>query len=116
MRTDGMNNWPDMFPPMVMAPLNNAAVSAVLGFAVNLLPVILATGLIHTSTDYEIRTAANGGGALVYSVDNSLGLLGIIVPAGVTSGLVAGQTYYIRARVDTGAGSSAYSADTRITT
>lgn len=116
MRSDGMNNWPDAFPPMVMAPLNNAPVSAVLGFAITLLPAILATGLLHTSTDYEIRTAPNGGGTLAYSVDNSLGLLGIVVPAGVTSGLVAGQTYYIRARIDTGAGSSAYSADTRITT
>jgi len=116
MRTDGMNTWPSVFPAMLTLPLQNAPVSASLGFPIVLAPVILAAGLAHTSTDYEIRTAANGAGAVAYAVNNSPSLLGIIVPIGALSGLAAGQTYYIRARIDTGIGSGAFSPDIRITT
>lgn len=116
MRNDGVNGWPAVFPPRVSTPAQGAAVSATLGFAVAVDPLILALDLTHLTTDYEIRTAPAGGGALVYSVNNSLSLLGLIVPIGALSGLVAGQTYYVRARADTASESSAWSEDIRITT
>lgn len=117
MRGDGVNEWPPISPPRVVAPANGASVNATLGFSIVTDPAILALDLIHLTTDYEIRTAPNGGGSLVYGAPNSLSLLGLVVPIGALSGLSAGQTYYVRARFRTlGGGLSAYSEDVRITT
>ncbi len=111
-----MNHWPDVFPAVMTTPLPNAAVNALLGFSIVVLAPILAVGLVQTSVDYEIRTAPAGGGVAQYAVMGSASLLGIVVPATAISTLAAGQTYYLRTRVNTASGSSAWSADTRVTT
>lgn len=117
MKSDGMSHWPEILPPMVAAPLANAPVNSVTGFVITLNPIVLAAGLLQTSTDYEIRTAPNGGGVATWSsLADATALLAKTVPIGATSTLAAGQTYYIRARFRAGATVSGWSSDVRVTT
>lgn len=109
-----MNNWPKIAPPVMLAP-NPGPIDSVLGFAISLVSFV-ASALDHVSTDYEIRTAANGGGIAQYSALVDAGLLVKVVPAAAISTLVTGQTYYIRARFNAAGVSSAWSADLVVTT
>ncbi len=114
MKLDGISNWADVTPPVIALPLSGAFVVIALGLTITLMPIVKAVDLTHTSTDYEVRTAPNGGGALVWSsmADTSALQLKIVPPLT----LAGGQTYYVRARFNTAGPSSAWSTDTQVTT
>ncbi len=116
MRSEGINSWPDILPARILLPLDGLPVSATLGFTITLAPIVFGIGLLHTSTDYEIRTAPRGGGSVVWSSPGDLALQVKIVPIGALSGLLAGQTYYVRARFRAGADVGSWSEDTVVTT
>lgn len=110
------NSWPRLVPPVIDAPTSGTSgLSILLG-----LPLALAgltgQGDVIVGTRWEVRTAPNGGGSLVWSVDvsNLLQLLTAMVPP-LTLGL--GQTYYIRARQSgTILGNGPWSADVIVST
>lgn len=114
MKLDGMSNWADVTPPAIALPLNGSFIVAALGFTITLMPIIKAIDLTHTSTDYEVRTAPNGGGAVTWSSMADTSALQLKIVPALT--LAAGQTYYTRARFNTAGPSSAWSADTVVTT
>ncbi len=109
-----MSNWPDVTPPVVLTPLPNSFAVIALGLTISLLPIVKAIDLTHTSTDYEVRTGPNGGGAAAWSSMADSGALQLKIVPALT--LLGGQTYYIRARFNTAGPSSAWSADTVVTT
>ncbi len=114
MMYDGEGNaWPEIAPPIISAP-PAGLVSALLGFTLNALPFVGADS--HARTSWEIRTAPGGGGTVAWSSSLDLGLLSKIVPVIALSGLLTGQTYYIRARFHGATYVSDWSADVRITT
>lgn len=107
MITDGLSNWLNIAPPSVLLPTNNEVVNSALGLTLGV-GVFVSSNDVWTTTTYEVRTAANGGGTLVYTTTSPL------VPA-LT--LTAGQTYYIRAKYTGLSGYiSPYSSDVIITT
>ncbi len=112
--TDGISNWERIEPPVIQSPIAGSLLNYLLGFNVQLGPFISATNT-QSATDWEIRTAPNGGGTLVFaSVNDLTALLVKTIPA-LTLGL--GQTYYIRARFRAADGTlSAWSADVVIQT
>lgn len=112
--TDGISNWDRIEPPVIQAPIGGSLLNYLLGFNIQLGPFVSATNL-QSATDWEIRTAPNGAGTLVFASANDLtSLLTKAVPA-LTLGL--GQTYYIRARFRASDGTlSAWSADVVIQT
>lgn len=83
--------------PSITSPANNAT-----GIDSN--PTIVASAFAvtggsdtHLSTDWEIRTAPNGGGAIQYSsYNNTTNKTSFVVPP--TNSLSANTVYYIRAR------------------
>lgn len=106
MSSDGLGYWPNITPPIITQPVASL-INAVLGMTLSSTGFASATDTL-ASTQYEVRTAANGAGSLVYSTAGSL------VPA-LTMGL--GQTYYVRARFVGSTGyTSPFSADVVITT
>lgn len=91
------NSWPSMLPPIVNQP-PGGTISTLLGLNLSLAGPSICDGPdTAIATDWQIRTAPNGGGSLVWSnsVTNLLSLLSAVVPA-LT--LPIGQTLYIRAR------------------
>lgn len=111
MRSDGLNGWPEAFAPVILLPLPGP-VSAALGFAIALAPII-APLLTHQSTEYQIRTTV---GAVMWSTSGAGLLLAAVVPIGAISTLQSGQVYYLRARFTTSAGVTPWSEECRITT
>lgn len=112
------NSWPSLLPPTITSPANDASgLSVALGLALVATAATVQAGEDSMiAADWEIRTAPNGGGTLVWSnrVTNILSLLTTLVPA-LT--LQLGKDYYIRTR-QTGAitGVGPWSADVHIST
>lgn len=106
---DGDDCWLEIATPTITSPVNGATgISIVVGLGVTVsVPVFQVPGLVLLATDIEIRTAAKGGGTLVYSSST------LTVPA-LT--LALGTTYYIRVRHRTSLFSSMWSNDIQITT
>lgn len=112
------NSWMgSVMAPVVTQPAQGATgILVALGLNLAASPFSTTEGMdIHVGTDWEIRTAPNGGGTVRWSsVNNPLALLGILVPA-LT--LALGQDYYIRVRYrGSMSGPGAWSDDIHITT
>lgn len=112
------NSWMGgVLAPSITQPANGATgILVALGLALAATPFSTTEGMdIQVGTDWEIRTAPNGGGTVRWSsINDPLNLLGILVPA-LTLGL--GQTYYIRVRYrGSMTGPGAWSADVQIQT
>lgn len=107
---DGDDCWLEIGTPTITSPVNGATgLSVIAALVVTVsVPLFQVPGLVLLATDIEIRTAAKGGGTLVYSSSSTL-----TVPA-LT--LALGTTYYIRVRHRTSLFSSMWSNDIQITT
>lgn len=110
------NSWPTMMAPTIN-PVAGGILSTLVGLNLSLAaPSIVDGPNTAIATDWEIRTAPNGGGTLVWSnaVTNPLALLSTVVPA-LT--LPIGQTLYVRARQRCNIlGTSPWSVDVILTT
>lgn len=110
------NSWPTMMPPVITPP-PVGILSVLLGLNLSLAtPSIVDGPDTAVSTTWEVRTAPNGGGSLVWTntITNPLQLLSALVPA-LT--LPLGQTLYIRAKQTCGIlGTSPWSVDVVINT
>ena len=112
------NSWPgSILPPQVTQPQDGVTgLLVTLGLNLATGPFVSTEGADqHVGTDWEIRTAPNGGGTVRWSsTNNTVNLLGIVVPA-LT--LALGQDYYVRARFrGSASGLGAWSADVHIST
>lgn len=107
---DEDNCWLEIKTPVITSPANGTTgllVAVILVVSVSaFVPQI--PGITLSATDIEIRTAANGGGTLVWSSSSTLS-----VPALTLS---IGQTYYIRVRHRTTLFTSMWSTDIQIGT
>lgn len=112
MPTDGISEWQAIQPPVITAPVAGP-VNGLLGFQIDVAPYVSAV-YPHVSTDWEIRTAANGGGTVKWSSTNDVfSKLFKIVPG---LNLDLGKTYYLRARFRSATVIGPWSADVVITT
>ncbi len=108
--TDGDDCWNEIAPPRITAPLNNAInVSILVPLPITVSAFIpQVAGITLVATDVEIRTAAKGGGTLVFSTSSGLSIPGLL--------LGLGTDYYIRARQRSAQYTSMWSDDVKITT
>lgn len=85
--------------PSITAPVIGVAnASVVLGLTCTIAAFRLRGVDTHASTDWDIRTAANGGGSSVWSsLADATNKLTITVPALTLTALT---TYYLRARLN----------------
>lgn len=108
--------WPSIKPPVITAPAAGATgvlVAVLLGLTTDAF-LARSSAATHLNTDWEVRTAANGGGSVTWSsMADATNKTSVNVPA-LT--LTVSTTYYVRVRYRSTNLLSGWSADVQFST